>query len=72
MKTRNVVVAALIAMAATMVPERAHAAQAPDCTNEYLLCLNEAQDESRFWRTVKETECGLGYYGCLRRLLSGA
>lgn len=73
MRIRNMVLSALVAGAGAALPmDRAHAAKAPDCTNDYLLCLNEAsQDENFFWRTAKETECGLGYFGCLRNKVSG-
>lgn len=68
MRIRNVVMAGIAAAALTLAPlDRAYAADEPDCTRSYLLCLNEAsQEEGFFWRTLMETECGLGYYGCLR------
>ena len=73
MRIRNVVMAAIAATALTLAPaDRAYAADAPDCTRSYLLCLNEAsQEEGLFWRTLMETECGIGYYGCLREKAVG-
>lgn len=72
MRIRNLMVGAALAMAATLLPvDGASAADAPDCTNGYLLCLNDAtQEKNVFWRTLKETECGLGFVGCLRRKVS--
>ena len=74
MRIRNVVMAAIAATALTLAPvDRAYAAEeSPDCTRSYLLCLNEAsQEEGLLWRTLMETECGIGYYGCLRKKALG-
>ena len=73
MKIRNLVVAGIAALALTLAPtDAAYAADAPVCTEGYLLCLNEAtQEEGGFWRTVMEIECGVGYFGCLRNLAQG-
>jgi len=62
----------IVAVTALMLgmPSGAGAAEeeAGSCLDQYLLCLNEAsQEEGFFWRTLEETECGLEYFGCLRR-----
>lgn len=56
---------------ALLVPTGAEAAVS--CVDNYLLCINDASQESgAFWRTLKETECGLDYYGCIRSKVTTA
>ncbi|HUF12557.1 MAG TPA: hypothetical protein VMN78_05595 [Longimicrobiales bacterium] len=70
MKTRNLVAALFAAVSLAFAPVDG-AQAAVSCTDGYLLCLNEAQDSSRFWRTVREFECGVGFYGCMARKAAG-
>lgn len=74
MKTGSMVMVGLAVAALTLAPiDGASAAQEENCLDSYLLCLNDAsQEESGFWRTLRETECGAGYYGCMRKKLLGA
>jgi hypothetical protein len=64
---------AAVAMSmALLSADPARAAVAQDCTTGYLLCLNDASQETGWlWRTAREAECGIGYYGCLRAKASG-
>lgn len=63
-----------VAAALTLAPvDAAQAAVAVNCTDNYLLCLNDASQESGwFWRTAMEFECGLEYYGCLADKTTGS
>lgn len=70
MKTRNLV-AALFAAGSLQFAPLTGAEAAKSCTDGYLLCLNEAQDSSWFWRTAREFECGVGYYGCMAKKAAG-
>ena len=59
------VMAALVG--AMLVPSGAEAAEAVNCVDNYLLCINDASQESgAFWRTLKEAECGVDYYACIK------
>lgn len=73
MTIRKVLLAGLAAAALTLAPaERAHAAEAVSCLDNYLSCLNVASQESGlFWRTLREGECGAEYYGCIRKKVVG-
>ena len=73
MTIRSIAMTAAAAMSmALLSADPARAAVAPDCTTGYLLCLNEASQESGWgWRTAREVECGIGLFGCLRAKASG-
>ena len=73
MRMRKMVVAVVAAAALALAPvDSAYAAQ-ENCTQGYLVCLNEASQEKGFlWRTAMEVECGLEYFGCLRNKAAGS
>jgi hypothetical protein len=56
-----------------MTPASVHAAEAVNCVDQYLSCINVASQETGdFWRSAKEFECGVDYYACMRRKMVGA
>ena len=59
---------------ASLTPQSAAAEEAAaSCVDAYLACLNVAtQETGDFWRTLKEMECGVDYYVCMRTKLTGA
>lgn len=58
---------------ALATPAEVRAAEAANCVDEYLGCINVASQESgAFWRSAKEFECGVEYYACIRRKAIGA
>ena len=73
MRVRGLIMPAAVASALALAPGEARAATAESCVDSYLSCINVASQESGwFWRTAKETECGLEYYGCMRRKAAGS
>lgn len=71
MKVRNAMVSMGVAVLLVLAPPD-EASAATSCTQDYLLCINDAsQEDGWFWRTAMEVECGIGYYGCLRSKASG-
>lgn len=65
--TRNLLMSMVAVLALVLVPVEARA-EKDSCLDLYLLCLNGASQESGvFWRTLKEAECGVDYYACIRR-----
>ena len=72
MRMGKMVALGLAAASLTLAPVGAEAKEAETCTDGYLLCLNEASQESGWlWRTSKEFECGLDYYACMARKTAG-
>lgn len=71
---KNMVATAVAVLLFAALPAGVSAAEAaPDCTQNYLLCLNDAtQEDGLLWRTAMEFECGLEYFGCMRRKAVGA
>ena len=66
----SLIVATIIGMAGT--PAEANAAEAAACVDQYLLCINDAsQQDGVIYRTVREAECGLDYWSCLRTKATG-
>ena len=66
---RTVAVIAFVAL----TPARGSAAEAVSCVDQYLACVNVASQETGdFWRTMKEVECGVDYYACMRKKVIGA
>lgn len=71
MKKARLMLAVAALVAAAVVPSEVEAQVA--CVDSYLLCLNDAsQQEGRIYRTLREAECGLDYWGCLKRKAEGA
>ena len=66
------VVVLVLAVMLTLAGATGVQARESTCLNGYFLCINDAsQEEGAFWRTLAEMECGVEYYGCMRRLASG-
>lgn len=63
---RKIVPLALVLATGMTIP--APAAAAP-CTAGYMKCLNDSYDMRGFAEYLANLECGIGYVGCLRRVL---
>ncbi|HEX6589939.1 MAG TPA: hypothetical protein VF039_13125 [Longimicrobiales bacterium] len=65
------IAAAVIGMMVTPTQSVAAEAEAA-CVDQYLLCLNEAtQEDGWLYRSAREVECGVDYYACIRRKITG-
>lgn len=57
----------VMAILSVAVPQKAFAAVS--CTDQYVVCLNDASKYEGVLQSMAETECGFAYTGCVARKL---
>lgn len=66
MKTH--IVFGLMALSMAVAPAAASAAKT--CLDDYYQCLNDTADTRGVDRLLSDLECGLRYYGCLKKIVA--